>query len=67
MKKWITRCLHSKTMIAAAVLDILGVVQANTDFLSTVMAPHSFGWMMLGIGVLMKVLRLVTTQPMVNK
>lgn len=67
MKKWLTRCLHSKTMIAAALLDVLGVIQANTDFLSTVMAPHSFGWVMLSIGVLMKVLRWVTTQPMVDK
>lgn len=57
----------SKTMNAALVLQILGVVQANSDFLSTVLSPSQFGYMMIGIGVLMQILRAMTTSSIGEK
>ncbi len=63
----IKQLLKSKTMRAALALEILGVVQINADFLSTVMTPAQFGWVMLGIGVLMKILRAMTTSSLGDK
>lgn len=53
--------LKSKMMFLALLLEILGVIQLNADFLSTVMTPAQFGWVMLGIGVAVRVLRMMTT------
>jgi hypothetical protein len=57
----IKRFLKSKTILVALAIEILGVIQLNADFLSTVMSPAQFGWMLLGIGIVMKVLRAMTT------
>lgn len=57
----IKQLLKSKTILVALALEILGVIQLNADFLSTVMTPAQFGWVMLSIGVVMKVLRAMTT------
>ena len=67
MNIWITRLAASKTMWFAVLLDILGVVQANSDFLSTVMDPKQFGYMLIAIGVSVKLLRVVTTQALSDK
>jgi len=53
--------LKSKTILFALALEIMGVIQLNADFLSTVMTPSQFGWVMLGIGIAVKILRGVTT------
>lgn len=55
------QAMKSKTILFALALEVLGVVQLNADFLSTVMSPAQFGWVMLGIGVAIKVLRTITT------
>ncbi len=59
--------LKSKTIIAALLIEILGVIQLSSDFLSAVMTPAQFGWVMLGIGIAMKVLRALTTQSLGDK
>lgn len=67
MKKWITRIIRSKTMHAANVIAILGVAQANSDFLSTVMTAKQFGFVMMGISVVMAILRVKTTTALKDK
>lgn len=67
MKNWTVRIAKSKTMIFGLLLSIAGVVQASTDFLSTVLNPHQFGYLMLGIGITVKVLRFFTNQPLEDK
>lgn len=57
----IKQLLKSKTILVALALEILGVIQLNADFLSTLMTPAQFGWVMLSIGVAMTVLRAMTT------
>lgn len=61
------RVLKSKTMNVALIIQVLGVVQANSDFLSSVMSPAQFGYMMIGIGVLMQLLRAMTTSSLGDK
>lgn len=63
----IKKLLKSKTMLIALAIELLGVIQLNADFLSTVMTPAQFGWVMIGIGVAMKVLRSVTTTAIGDK
>lgn len=53
--------LKSKMMYLALLLEILGVIQLNADFLSTLLTPAQFGWVMLGIGIAVRVLRMMTT------
>jgi uncharacterized membrane protein HdeD (DUF308 family) len=60
MKKWIPRILRSKTMIAFILIDIAGVIQLNSDFLSTILTPTQFGWVLLTVGIIGKTLRTVT-------
>jgi len=67
IKKWITRFSLSKTMWFGLAISILGVVQANSDILSTVLTPKQYGWLMLGIGIVIKLLRFVTTKPLEDK
>ena len=59
--------LKSKTMLAATVIEILGVIQANSDFLSTIMPPNYFGFMLIAIGITMRLLRMVTTSSIGEK
>ena len=61
------KLLKSRTIRFALVLEILGVIQVNADFLSTVMTPAQFGYVMLGVGIAIKLLRFVTTTPMTEK
>ena len=61
------QALKSKTIRVALIVELLGVLQLNADFLSTMMSPAQFGWVMLGIGLAMKMLRVVTTTSLGEK
>ena len=61
------QALKSKTIQVALAIELLGVLQLNADFLSTVMSPAQFGWVMMGIGFAMKILRTVTTTSLGEK
>ena len=67
MNNWITRIVKSKTMIFSIVLAMIGALQASTDFLSTILSPHAFGYFTLASGVIAGILRVVTTQPLSEK
>lgn len=54
-------------MHAANVIAILGVLQANSDFLSAMLTPKQFGFVMMGIAVVMAMLRAKTTSSLKNK
>jgi len=67
MNDWIVRSARSKTMIFAVVLAVTGAVQASSDFLKTLLTPDVFGFVMMGLGIAVAVLRVVTTQPLEDK
>lgn len=67
MKVWITRILRSKTMMAFILIDIAGVIQLNSDFLSTILTPIQFGWVLLTVGVIGKTLRTLTNTDLKDK
>lgn len=64
---WFQRCIRSKTIHTANVIAILGVIQANSDFLSMVLSPKQFGWLMMGIAIVMVILRAQTTNALQDK
>lgn len=63
----IQKILKSKAMTLALVVEILGVLQLNADFLSTLLTPAQFGWVMLAIGVAIRAIRIYTTGPISDK
>lgn len=67
MKKWLSRIIRSKTISTASLIALIGVVQTNSDFLSTVLTPGQFGWVMIGISVVMVILGPKTTNALEDK
>jgi len=67
MNKWIARLARSKTMIFSIILAVSGVLEASTGFLQTIMSPSAFGYLMLAIGLVSAILRIYTTQPLMDK
>lgn len=65
--KWINKIIRSRTMIAFLLIDVIGVIQLSDDFLSTILTPSQFGWLILGIGILGKILRFITTTSIKDK
>lgn len=64
---WFQRIIRSKTIHTANIIAILGIIQANSDFLSTVLSPKQFGWLMMGIAIIMVGLRTQTTNSLEDK
>jgi len=67
IKIWFIRVIRSNTINTATVIAVLGVIQANSDFLSAVLTPKQFGWVMMGISIIMIVLRAKTTNSLKDK
>ena len=64
---WFQRIIRSKTMIAFLIIDLIGVIQLNADFLSTVLTPAQFGWVILSISLAGKILRAITKNSLKDK
>jgi hypothetical protein len=67
MKKIITRIMLSKTMWLALVVEILGFLEASQDLLSTFLTSKQMGILLIAIGISIRILRFVTTQPLADK
>lgn len=67
MKKWISRCIRSKTIIFSLLLSILGVVQASMGAFSHLMTPETAGLVAVAVGAIVAALRVVTTQKLIDK
>jgi len=55
--------LQSRTMIFAAILAALGVIQASTDVFTQLLSPTAMGVLTTVVGVAVAVLRVLTTTP----
>lgn len=54
-------------MIFASLIAISGAIEASSGFLKTILTPDTFGFVMMGIGIVVAVLRVITTQPLNEK
>lgn len=61
------KIIRSKTMWLATLLSVLGVVQASMDVFTPYLSAQAMGIVTLIIGVLVAILRAVTTQPLSDK
>lgn len=59
--------LKSKTIWFSILLAVLGVVEANVGVLQQYMTPQTFGIFSIVVGVIVAVLRVLTTVPLSEK
>lgn len=59
--------MHSKTMWFSLALMILGVVYDNFSYVQNIIDPRFYGIILIAIGVVVAVLRFVTTLPLDEK
>lgn len=67
MKAWLIGIWKSKTMWFAAVLAVCGVIQANSGLITTLLGVHAASIILLVTGVIVAILRAVTTQSIPEK
>ena len=66
-KVWYSRIIRSKTMWFSILLAVLGVIQASMDVFTPYVSAQSMGFLTLLIGILVAVLRVVTTNSLEDK
>lgn len=54
---------HSKTMWFSLLLVIFGALEAGFPYLQNIIDPKYYGILLVGIGVIVAVLRFITTGP----
>jgi hypothetical protein len=67
IKIWLTRIANSKTLIFSVVLSVLGAVQASMDVFTAYLTPKGMGLLTLAVGVIVAILRVLTTQDIRDK
>ena len=63
----IQQILRSKTMMFALALAILGVLQASMDVFTPYLTPQASGLLTVLLGLLVAILRVLTTQKLSDK
>ena len=67
MKRSVRGAMHSKTMWFSLALVIVGAIYDNFSYLQNIIDPKLYGVVLIGVGVLVAVLRFITTQPLEDK
>lgn len=67
MRRKAKGAMHSKTMWFSLALVILGVVYDNFSYIENLINPRLYGVLLISIGVVVAVLRFVTTMPLEDK
>jgi uncharacterized membrane protein YdcZ (DUF606 family) len=67
MRRRTRGAMHSKTMWFSLALVILGVVYDNFSYVSNLIDPRLYGILLILIGIIVAVLRFVTTLPLDEK
>lgn len=64
MKDYLIGALNSWTIRFALLLAVLGVVEANVSVFAQYMSASAYGWFTMAVGVVVAVLRIITTLPL---
>ena len=67
MKRKTRGAMHSKTMWFSFALVVLGVVYDNFSYIENLIDPRLYGVCLIFIGIVVAVLRFVTTMPLEDK
>ena len=67
MRRKTRGAMHSKTMWFSLALVVLGVVYDNFSYLEQLINPRLYGIFLIFIGIVVAVLRFITTMPLEDK
>jgi len=67
MRRKTRGAMHSKTMWFSLALMILGVIYDNFSYVQNIIDPRFYGIILIAIGIVVAVLRFVTTLPLDEK
>jgi uncharacterized membrane protein (DUF485 family) len=67
MRRKAVGAMHSKTMWFSLALVILGVVYDNFSYVEKLIDPRLYGVVLISIGIVVAILRFVTTMPLDKK
>ena len=67
IKVWYSRVIRSKTMWFSLLLAVFGAIQATMGAFHRVLTPEVYGLLTMGIGVIVAILRYVTTTSLKDK
>jgi hypothetical protein len=67
MRRKTRGAMHSKTMWFSLALVILGVVYDNFSYVQNIIDPNLYGIFLISIGIIVALLRFVTTLPLDDK
>jgi len=56
--------MHSKTMWFSLALVILGVIYDNFMYVQNIIDPRLYGILLIAIGIIVAILRFITTLPL---
>ncbi len=59
--------LSSRTMWFALALEVFGAIQLGLPDLAAQIPPHLYPYIFIGCGIAVRVLRMLTTQPLAEK
>jgi len=59
--------MRSKTMWFSLALVILGVVYDNFSYVENIINPRLYGVLLIAIGIIVAILRFITTMPLDEK
>ena len=64
MRRKTRGAMHSKTMWFSFALVVLGALYDNFSYIEQLINPRLYGILLISIGIIVAVLRFVTTQPL---
>jgi hypothetical protein len=68
IKAYCKGALKSKTMIFSGLISALGALSDNSQYIRTIIKDEiGFSTFMIAIGIIMSILRIMTTQPLDEK
>lgn len=67
MRRTARGAMRSKTMWFSLALVVLGVVYDNFSYVENLIDPRLYGVLLISIGIVVAVLRFITTMPLEDK
>jgi hypothetical protein len=67
VKKKINSCCKSRTLWFSLLLAIFGAIYEDFDYLKRALPPDYYGYSFVIIGIIVAILRFLTTQAITNK
>ena len=67
MRRKTRGAIHSKTMWFSLALMVLGVIYDNFSYVQNIIDPRLYGIILIAIGVVVAILRFITTMPLEDK